>query len=786
MKNKPPWGAGPVGVQPSMASARAGDVKALLGQAVAFHRAGLLGEAEKLYRGVLAVQPKNFDGLHLLGVIYHQRGECAEAIRQIDAALKINPRSADAHNNRGNALSELKRFEEALASYNRAIAIRPVYAEALVSRANALQELKKFDEALTSCERAIALRPDYAEASYNRGNALAALKRFGDARLAYDRAITLKPNYVEAFNNRGAALQEIGQFDLALADFDRAIALKPDHAQAFNNRGFVLSELRRFDEAVVSFDKAIAIAPNYADAYNNRGTAWQDLKQLDMALASFDQAIEHNPHNADARYNRATTLQGLGRLEEAVAGYDETLTLDADVRQLQGSRLHAKMHLCQWRDFDRDCARLLSSIEKRNPAAHPFALLAIGSSPAQQLKCAEVYAEATCRAAPEPLWRGERYEHDRIRVAYLSADLHDHATAHLMAGQFERHDRSRFETIALSFGPARDSDMRQRLMRSFDRFIDVRMQSDQAIAELVRAMEIDIAVDLKGFTQEARPRIFAQRPAPVQVSYIGYPGTMGARYIDYIIADHFVISDDRQAAYSEKIVRLPGSYQVNDADRRMSATIPSRASAGLPEEGFVFCCFNNTYKITPDVFEVWMRLLRGIEGSVLWLFEGNSVAPDNLRREAKQRDVSAERLVFAARTKSEDHLARYRLADLFLDTRYYNAHTTASDALWAGLPVLTCSGATFASRVAGSLLNAVDMPELITYSLEDYEALAFKLAREPAVLSALRQKLVRDRDTFSLFDTARTTRHIEAAYTTMWERHRRGEPPESFSVAALG
>ena len=783
MKNKLPFEPGhrPTGAQSKVPPARGSDVRSQLSQAVAFHRAGLLAEAEQIYRAILQVQPADFDSLHLLGVVHFQRGAHAAALDHIDAALRINPRSADAHNNCGNIHSDLRQFASACASYDRAIAINPNYAEALVGRANALHELGNFADALADCDRALRLRPDYAEASYNRGNALAAQKRHEDACAAYDRAIMLRPTYAEAFNNRGGVRHTLGQDEGALADFEQAIRLKPDYAQAFNNRGLTLSALKRFEDALASFDQAIAMAPT-AEALNNRGTALQDLRQWEQAIASFDQALALDPNYVDAYFNRATTWQSLNRLTEAAADYDAAYARNPDLRQLRGARLHARMHLCRWDDFDRTCADLVSAIADGTCAAHPFALLPMGSTPAQQRACAEIYVADTCPPAANPLWPGERHADGRIRVAYLSADLHDHATAHLMAGLFEHHDRSRFETSALSFGPAQDSDMRRRLMRAFDRFIDVRAQSDQAVAELVRALEIDIAVDLKGFTQDARPNIFARRPAPIQVSYLGYPGTLGTRSIDYLIADRFVIPAEREDAYAENIVCLPDSYQVNDARRSVSASVPARASAGLPDTGLVFCCFNNVYKITPDVFDIWMRLLQGVDGSVLWLMAGHPAATDNLRREAQRRGVAPERLIFADRTRPDDHLARHRLADLFLDTYYCNAHTTASDALWAGLPLLTCSGETFASRVAGSLLRAVGLPELITGSLPDYEALAFTLARDPEMLAALKQKLVANRAACSLFDTARTTRQVEAAYATMWERHRRGEAPTGFAV----
>jgi predicted O-linked N-acetylglucosamine transferase (SPINDLY family) len=685
----------------------------------------------------------------MLGVIDYQRGDHASALRRIDHALNVDPRSASAYNNRGVVLAELGRLADAVASYDKAIAFAPGYVDAVVNRGNALKDLERFEEALAS----------------------------------YDRAIALNPSNADAFNKRGNVLTELRRFDEAMASYERAIALRPAFGEAFNNRGVALAKLKRIDEAVVSYDKALVLKPNYAEALNNRGQALAELRRFDEALASYDQAIALKPDCAEAFNKRGNVLNELHRFDEALENYEQAIALEPDIDYLIGNRLHVKMHVCDWTDFAQECSALNAAVMNGLPASSPFPLLAIPTSAGVQLECAKHYSSDQHAASSAPLWRGQRYSHDRIRVAYLSADLHAHATAQLMAGLFELHDKSRFETIAMSFGPALDSDMRQRLVRSFDRFIDVRALSDEAIAELIYSMETDIAVDLKGFTRDARTNILAKRPAPIQVSYLGYPGTMGASYIDYLIADHVVVPGDQHHVFAEKVVCLPDSYQVNDANRRNAGITPSRSKAGLPEGGFVFCCFNNNFKITPDVFDVWMRLLREIEGSVLWLIAGNSVAPANLRREAALRGVAAERLIFAPRTGSEDHLARHRLADLFLDTYYCNAHTTASDALWVGVPVLTCSGATFAGRVAGSLLTAVGLPELITHSLDDYEALALKLARDPMLLAALRQKLARHRETYPLFNTERFARHIEAAYIEMWERCQRGEPPQSFAVA---
>jgi protein O-GlcNAc transferase len=417
-------------------------------------------------------------------------------------------------------------------------------------------------------------------------------------------------------------------------------------------------------------------------------------------------------------------------------------------------------------------------------AVAPFPLLTTPATSDDQLKCARLVIKEEFAKAPFPLWQGERYAHDRIRLAYVSADFRDHPVSYLAAGLFEAHDRARFEVFGIGFGPDDPSEMRSRIKRSFDRFIDVDQQNDAAAAKILRDLEIDVAVDLMGMTGDTRLGIFATRPCPVQVSYLGYAGTIGADYIDYVIADRFLIPSELHASFAEKVVWLPDSFQANDRNRAISQRTPSRRECGLPEQGLVFCCFNRIAKITPHIFDVWMRLLKAVDGSVLWLSATNESARRNLSLEAVKRGVSADRLIFAPKLpRQADHLARHRLADLFLDTLYFNAHTTASDALWAGLPVLTCSGHTCASRVAGSLLQAAGMPELVTHSLADYEKLALKLATDPAMLSSTRQKLARQRGLSPLFDTLRFTRHLEAAFQAMCERSWRGEAPESFAVS---
>jgi predicted O-linked N-acetylglucosamine transferase (SPINDLY family) len=770
--------------QPAPAIAPA--LTALFGQAVALHQAGRLAEAEPLYHQVLQAQPRHFDSLHLLGVIYYQRGNLQEAVRQIDLALRINPKAAAAHNNLGNALNDLGRTAEALASFDRAVALKPDYAEAWYNRGNTLRALDRCEDAVASFDRAVALRPDYAEAINNRGSALKSLERFDEALASFDHAVAVKPDYAEAWYNRGNALEELERYDEAIASCDRAIALRPDFVEAHNNRANALKHQRRFEEALAGYDRALALKPDYADAWNNRGTVLLELKRNDEALASYDRAVAIDPDHAKAFFSRGAFLLGLRRVDEALASLGRALELDPDQDHLKGMYLFVRMQLCDWRDFDARCAELNAAVADGVAATYPFQLLSCASTPAAQLKCARTYTANNCPAYPEPIWRGERYAHERIRVAYVSSDLREHPVAQLAAGLFARHDRSRFETIAISFGDDKPSAMRDRLKASFDRFLDVDAKSDRAVARLIRDLEIDIAVDLNGLTDGSRPNVFAQRPAPVQVNYLGFAGTLGRDYYDYIVADRCVIPEELRGEYAEKVVYLPDTFMANDSERRISARTPSRAEAGLPDSAFVLCCFNNAYKITPDVFDVWMRLLKQIDDSVLWLSSINAHACENLRREAVNRGVAGERLLFAPPLPlNEDHLARVGLADLFLDTLYYNAHTTAADALWAGVPVVTCPGAPFASRVAGSLLQAVGLPEMITASVADYEALVLRLACDRGQLSAVRERLGRNRGTYPLFDTGRFTRHLESAYVTMWERAERGERPQGFAVSPI-
>ena len=707
-----------------------------------------LAEAELICAEVLSQQPNHFDALHLLGIIAAQTQRTERAAQLIRKAIGLNPNIASAHSNLGHALTELKHPAEALASYDKAIILKPDYAEAYNGRGVALLNLNRPTEALASYDKAIALKPGYAEPYNNRGTALLDQNRPADALASYDKAIALKPDYAEAHNGRGIALRDLRRHVDALASYDKAIALKPGHAKAYYNRGNALHDLKRYEEAVASYDKAIALQPQFAEAYVNRGNALQEAKRHEQALAS----------------------------------YDKARSLDPDLDEVQGLRFHTKMHLCDWTNFDTEYAQLISSVRKGNIASPPFPLLALPSSPDDQLRCAKQNVAANVILCEEPVWQGERYNNERIRVAYLSADFRQHPGAYLIAGLIEQHDRSRFEIIGVSFGADDRSEIRKRLVTAFDKFYDVQTKSDQEVAKLLRDLQVDIAVDRNGHTLDSRIGIFACRPAPIQVSFLGYPGTTGTQFIDYIIADKVVAPLEHQQFFTEKIVHLPDCYQINDSKREIAENTPTRDAVDLPDHGFVFCCFNNNYKIIPPMFDLWMRILKNVEDSVLWLLSANAAAESNLRKEAEARGIKSARLIFARRVPLADHLARHRLADLFLDTLPYNAHTTASDALWAGLPVLTCLGEAFAGRVAASLLNAIRLPDLITTTLGDYEQLAIQLATNPEKLARIKRRLAENRLTTPLFDTELFAKNIEAAYTTMYKRHKTGLAPEYIAI----
>lgn len=640
-------------------------------------------------------------------------------------------------------------------------------------------------EAMTANQRALAINPKSADAWLVHGNVLAGLKQPDEARLAFEKALTSNPTLAPAWLGLGNVLLELTRYPQALHAYQKAVGLQPATMQAWSGLAEVCSRLQRYEEAIAAYQRVLAFNAGSATTWLGLGNVLGQLKRHDAALDAFDKALELDPKLAEAWLGRGITFYELKRYADAHSQFDRAYTLKSNLAGLESARMRTKMHLCDWSDFDKESARLVSSVRTGRAPVLPFYLVALPSTPEEQLHCARTWMAGHHPISDEPVWRGERYDNGLINVGYLSSDFRVHPISLLIAEMLEHHDRSRFRTVGISTGPNDRSELRERVATALDQFIDVRDKSDDDVAKLIGSLKIDILVDLNGNTEGARSDILAKRAAPIQLNFLGYPGTMGIGYFDYIVADRVVIPDNCRQFYSEKIAYLPNCFQVNGG-RAISDRTFTRAEFGLPADGFVFCCFNNSYKITPHIFDSWMHILNSVENCVLWLFEDSSESSANLRKEAAARGIGAQRLVFATRTPIfAEHLARLRLADLFLDTLPYNAHTTAGDALWAGLPILTCIGETFASRVAASILKAIDLPELITATLQDYERRAIELATDPSTFEQIKRKLANNRLATPLFDTKRYTRHIETAYAAMYERQRSGLTPDYITVSEL-
>ncbi|MEA2905024.1 MAG: protein O-GlcNAc transferase [Alphaproteobacteria bacterium] len=682
----------------------------------------------------------------------HRRGALGEAAERYVQVTGRDPCNPDALYYLAQISCQQDRLVEGIDYARRALAVDPERAGVHLLLGLALARLGQPEAALASLDEAIAAEPSLADAHGTRGDALAELGRCAEAVESYDRALAISPASTENWCNRGAALHDLHRHGEALASFERALALKPDFAQIHFNRGNALALLDRHQEALAAYDRALVIEPGLLDALDARGSV----------------------------------LIRLGRHDEAASCYERMLALDPQHPRALGELANCQLMMCDWNSTTRVASALDRRVREGTSVISPFILLGFPIDSAALLECSRGYVAHRIRKRAALVRERVMRRDGKIRIAYLSADFRDHATAYLAAGLFEHHDRARFDVIGISFGHDDGSDMRARIVRSFDQFHDVTTSSDLDIAKLIQEHDVDIAVDLKGHTEGARPGILAYRPAPVQATFLGYPGPFAADFIDYVIADPVVLPRSQQPFYPERIVHLPDSYQVNDSKRPIATRIPPRRELGLPDDAVVFACFNSAWKISRPMFDIWMRLLHAVEGSVLWLFGTNAFASGNLRREAAARGVDPARLVFAPFRALPEHLARLRRADLFLDTLPCNAHTTASDALWAGLPLVTCLGDTVAGRVAASLLHAAGLPELVTGNLHDYEALALKLATDPPRLGSLRRQLEDNRLRCPLFDTDRFRRHLEAAFSTMWQMQRRGERPQGFSVDPIG
>lgn len=715
------------------------------------HQAGILTLAKTCYELVLQLSPENPFALHLMGLLAHQNAQSEAAIEWMTRAIVIKPDYVEAHSNLGVALKALGRLPEAIASYKKAIEIDAEYLPAHTNLGVVLLALQRYEEAFTCFERVIHKEPENANAFFNLALAQQSLGQTFAAADALKRAVQLAPDFDVAWRSLGELLVLLKQHQPALKCFQNSIDLQPNSKQAHINKASLLMSLSRYEEALVSFARAIELSDTpkeKSELLVSQGNALKELKQLELSARSFEEALRFNPSH----------------------------------EYLAGMVAYAKQLSCDWKELDGLIEQTEKKIAKNEKVSLPFVSISLTDDPACHHQAAMIFSRSTFPTKNDlgPIRR--RGSSKKIRLAYYSADFYNHATAYLMAHMLELHDREKFEVVGFSFGGSRQDEMSTRIAQSFDELIDVSALTDLEVAKISREKGVDIAVDLKGFTKNARPGIFAYRCAPVQVNYLGYPGTMGADYFDYIIADDIVLPLSFRHHYSEKVAYLPNSYQVNDAKRQIGNKKFGRSELGLPESGFVFCCFNNSYKISADTFDDWCQILKAVQGSVLWLLKDSAPASNNLRHEASKRGVDPHRLVFAGRMSLQEHLARQQSADLFLDTLPVNAHTTASDALWAGLPLLTLPGQSFASRVAASLLYALDLAELVVTDRNAYIEKAIELATVPSKLQKIRSSLDKNRVVKPLFDTLLFTRNIEQAFMQMQQRALLGLEPDHIWV----
>jgi predicted O-linked N-acetylglucosamine transferase (SPINDLY family) len=691
---------------------------------------------------------------------------------------------SEIHSNLIRALDLLKKndFINAKLIYENILAVDKKNSDALFFLSVILIKFKNYKKAGDLLEEVVSIKPNFADAYNNLGICLEKLNDLDGAKKNYNLAIDNRPNFAEAYNNIGVVFQKLRNFDQAILQYKKAINYKNLYLDAYINLANLFKEIKQFEEAIKNYDLAINLNPNLAEVYNNKGNALKEIRNFEEAIKNYDLAINLNPNFAEAYFNAATALQDIKNFEKAVLYFEKALLLDKEIPFCKGYLLHAKMLCCNWSGLNELYKEIYNDVEKNRFSATPFGYQAICDDESNLQKCAQLYSSKRFPEIKNNLFSKKISKNKKIKIGYLCGEFREQATSILMTEVWEKHNKEDFEIIAFDSGWDDKSLRRNRIIKAFDKFIDISKVSDFDAAKLIHKEQIDILINLNGFFGTGRPVVFSYRPAGIQINYLGFPGTIGSKYIDYILCDKTVVPLESKKFYNEKIIYFPDSYQANDTKRNISDKKFLREELSLPKKSFVFCCFNNNYKITPNMFDVWARLLKKIDNSVLWLIEGNSEATENLKKEAKIRNIDASRLIFAKRMKLEDHLARHKNADLFLDTLPYNAHTTASDSLWAGLPVLTCLGKAFPGRVAASLLRSLDLPELITYSENEYVAKAEELALNPERLRVIKNKLDTNKFSQPLFNAELFCRSLESAFKIIFEKYSLGLETEDISL----
>jgi len=798
---------------------------------------GHIDEAKNMYQSILSNYPKNVRALKALQTIMsaknniksnqptqqsitkliniYNQGQFIDLISEAEHLLKVNPESYVIWNIKGAAEKVLGRIEDALVSFKQVVSLNPYYPEGLNNLGTILKDQGKFDEALEVYNQALALKPDYTDCYYNKGIILKEQGEFSEAINAYNQALKINPSYAEAYNNKAVIIKEQGDLDQALDTCEKALSINPklweallnksnflrlqgkfDDAinsykkvltlkqnipEAFNGLGIIRTELGDLNEALAMFQKALVLKPDFAEAYNNMGNVKVAQSDLNEALAMFQKALIIAPYQHDSFNNIANVYELQGKRKESIEACNKALILKSDFEIARSKKLYQQARLCDWGGIanDRDYIPNLGTAKQ---SIDPFSLLALEDEPERHRKRSEVFANDKFFQNPLPFDFKVNFSLKPIRIGYFSADFKEHVVSRLIAPILERHNRNDFQVYGYSIKQTQEDDLKKRLMQSFDVFRDVSQINDKQVAQLAREDKIDIAIDLNGYTQNARARIFAYRVAPVQISYLGYPGTLGASFMDYIIADRNLIPEASQLFYSEKAIYLPNTYMPTDNTCKITTQSLSREELGLPKDGFVFCAINNSYKITPQIFDIWTRLLKKVDRSVLWLLSPDNDVKLNLIKEASARGISADRLVFANAKPYDQYIAQFTKADLFLDTFTYNAGATANHVLWAGLPIVTKIGKSYTSRMAASMLSAIGLSELVTKTEKEYEDLILDLATNPKKLSEIRERLSKNRLSEPLFDTELYIKHLEEGYRRVYENYTKGNKPKIINV----
>ena len=758
-----------------------------LQNAVEAHKAGQIQEADRLYTAILKAQPKHPDANHNLGVLAVSIGKAQDALPFFKTALEANPSIAQFWSSYIDTLIKLDRPADAKTVFDRAKSkgVKGKAFDSLQKRLAKFPKNKKASKGLNSRPTKKIVKTSYVQdPPQDQLKSLINLHNQGHLQHALQQSkllVATFPKSATLLNIQGVLLKDLGQLDLSIEAYRKAISIKSDYAEAYNNIGVTLQEQRKLKEAIKAFNKAITIKPNYAKAHNNLGNALNDQGKFKEAMASYEKTLSLKPDYAVAYFNMGTALKNQGKLEDAIEAYKKALAIEPDHAGARAQKLHVQAQMCDWLAIKEDLASL-KTLGIAGKSVSPFVVLSLEDVPERHRLRSELYARENFSQKPLPSPAMPSKRPDKLRIGYFSADYGEHPVAYLIAKVLEQHNRDKFEVFGYSLSGNQQVELGQRLINSFDRFVDVQKLSNKDVARKVRQDGIDIAIDLNGYTQHARTKIFAYRAAPIQINYLGFPGTMGTDFMDYIVADRYIIPLENQEYFNEKILYLPNTYMPTDNGRELSERHMTRRDMGLPEDAFVFCCFNNNYKITSSEFDIWMRLLNKVEGSVLWLRQSNQWSELNVKKEAQRRKVDPQRVVFAGRVPMAEHLARQRLADLFIDTFSFNAHTTAAEALWTGLPVVTKTGQGFAARVAGSLLNSVGLPELITKNENDYEMLILELVTNPSKLNKIRKKLAANLLEKPLFDTGQYTKHIEDGYQQAYQNYFEGNPPKTITV----